>query len=33
MTDADADRLLEAAERALIGNWTLLDGVEREFGR
>ena len=32
MTDADADRLVEAAERALVGNWTLLDGVEREFG-
>jgi pyrroloquinoline-quinone synthase len=28
----DTERLLEAAERALAGNWTLLDGVERAFG-
>ncbi len=28
----DEDRLAAAAERALAGNWTLLDGVEREFG-
>ena len=31
--DADADRLVAAAERVLAGNWTLLDGVERRFGR
>ncbi len=29
----DTERLLEAAERALAGNWTLLDGVERTFSR
>jgi pyrroloquinoline-quinone synthase len=29
---ADADRLVAAAERALRGNWSLLDGVERRFG-
>jgi pyrroloquinoline-quinone synthase len=29
----DEERLVAAAERALAGNWTLLDGVEREFGR
>jgi pyrroloquinoline-quinone synthase len=29
---ADADRLIAAAERALRGNWALLDGVERRFG-
>jgi pyrroloquinoline-quinone synthase len=27
--DADADRLVAAAERVLDGNWKLLDGVER----
>ncbi len=32
-TDADCERLTAAAERALRGNWELLDGVEREFGR
>jgi len=26
--DADADRLVEVAEAALRGNWTLLDGVD-----
>ena len=31
--DADADRLVAVAEGALRGNWELLDGVEREFGR
>ena len=30
---ADADRLVAVAETALHGNWTLLDGVERRFGR
>ena len=30
---ADEDRLVAVAEAALRGNWTLLDGVEREFGR
>jgi pyrroloquinoline-quinone synthase len=29
---ADGDRLVAAAEVALRGNWTLLDGVERRFG-
>jgi pyrroloquinoline-quinone synthase len=29
---ADADRIVEAAERALRGNWRLLDGVERFAG-
>ena len=29
----DADRIVAAAEAALRGNWTLLDGVERRFGR
>ena len=32
-TDADEDRLVAAAERALKANWTLLDGVERLNGR
>jgi pyrroloquinoline-quinone synthase len=27
----DADRLVAAAERVLVGNWKLLDGVEREL--
>jgi pyrroloquinoline-quinone synthase len=31
--DADEDRLVAVAEAALRGNWTLLDGVERRFGR
>ena len=30
---ADEDRLVAVAEAALRGNWTLLDGVERRFGR
>lgn len=29
----DGERLSAAAERALRGNWGLLDGVERRFGR
>jgi pyrroloquinoline-quinone synthase len=29
----DEDRLVAVAEAALLGNWTLLDGVERRFGR
>jgi len=29
----DDDRLVAVAETALRGNWTLLDGVERHFGR
>ena len=29
----DEDRLIAVAEAALRGNWTLLDGVERRFGR
>jgi pyrroloquinoline-quinone synthase len=31
LADADEDRLVEVAEAALRGNWTLLDGVERRF--
>jgi pyrroloquinoline-quinone synthase len=31
--DADEERLVAAAEAALSGNWALLDGVERRFGR
>jgi pyrroloquinoline-quinone synthase len=30
---ADHERLLAVVEAALRGNWTLLDGVERRFGR
>jgi pyrroloquinoline-quinone synthase len=30
---ADEDRLVAVAEAALRGNWTLLDGVERQFER
>ena len=30
---ADEDRLVAVAEGALRGNWELLDGVERRFGR
>jgi len=33
LADADLDRLLEVAEGVLKGNWGLLDGVERQFGR
>ncbi len=33
LADADLDRLLEVAEGVLRGNWELLDGVERHFGR
>lgn len=33
LDDADTERLVGAAERVLAGNWTLLDGVERRFGR
>ncbi len=33
LEDADEDRLVAVAETALRGNWTLLDGVERLFGR
>lgn len=31
LANADEDRLVEVAEAALRGNWTLLDGVERRF--
>ena len=30
---ADEERLVAVAQAALQGNWTLLDGVERRFGR
>jgi pyrroloquinoline-quinone synthase len=33
LADADTDRLLAVAEGVLRGNWELLDGVERQFGR
>lgn len=33
LEDADEERLVAVAEAALRGNWTLLDGVERQFGR
>jgi pyrroloquinoline-quinone synthase len=33
MEGADDDRLVAVAEAALRANWTLLDGVERQFGR
>ena len=33
LNEADEDRLVAVAEAALRGNWTLLDGVERRFGR
>ena len=33
LNGADEDRLVAVAEAALRGNWTLLDGVERRFGR
>ena len=33
VSEADEDRLVAVAENALRGNWTLLDGVERRFGR
>jgi len=29
---ADEDRLVASAQRALRGNWVLLDGVDRQFG-
>jgi pyrroloquinoline-quinone synthase len=33
VSEGDEDRLVAVAEAALRGNWTLLDGVERRFGR
>lgn len=33
LAGADEERLVAVAEAALRGNWTLLDGVERRFGR
>ena len=33
LSDADEDRLVAVAESALRGNWALLNGVERRFGR
>lgn len=33
LSDADEDRLVAVAEAALRGNWMLLDGVGRRFGR
>ena len=33
VSEDDEDRLVAVAEAALRGNWTLLDGVERRFGR
>jgi pyrroloquinoline-quinone synthase len=33
VSEADENRLVAVAEAALQGNWTLLDGVERQFGR
>ena len=33
LADADLERLLKVAEGVLEGNWKLLDGVERRFGR
>lgn len=33
LADADLERLLAVAQGVLQGNWDLLDGVERRFGR